>query len=147
MKGVYKQVADIIRQKQNISPVIDAQNIKRQMDVSDLDLDEIVEEWKTFVVAISMADVGLRASIRGTGLYVDIQNLRDPKVLELIMDNIDGDIKNKQKIEERILTLIREGGSDIIPGQGVYIPVGTELNLSQESSDEEIVEALRSIAV
>lgn len=147
MKGIYKQVADIMRGKLEQSPVIDAKKMKDLINVPAEDYEQVFDEWKSFVIAIVAASLDLRASVKGAGLYVDVQNIQNTKIWKLILNNINTDVAKKQLTEEKLIGFFNKFQTNEIPGQFAFVPVGPVLDISEEATDAEIISELRRVAV
>lgn len=147
MKGIYKQVADIMRGKLEQSPVIDAKKMKDLINVPAEDYEQVFDEWKSFAIAIVAASLDLRASVKGAGLYVDVQNIQNTKIWKLILNNINTDVAKKQLTEEKLIGFFNKFQTNEIPGQFTFVPVGPVLDISEEATDAEIISELRRVAV
>ena len=146
-KGTYEELGAIIRVKKSLSPVIDAYKLIDEVDISQEPQEEKDRELLMYRVANALAANGFRAIVKRTGIYVDTSLAVNQTVKEKLISNLKDDIKNKEAVIEAVQKVAEQRDFNQIGGQGVLIFEGSEYHLSEELSDEEIVDILSQIAV
>jgi hypothetical protein len=144
-KGTYEYLNSIIRQKALISPVIDAKSLIDEIDISDESQEVKDNELKIYRIANALAHNGFRVVKKGSSVYIDTKQTDNSKILRVLLKNVNADIKAKEKIEEALRRLLENESQT--ENQMCMVFDGTEINITEEMSVEQIVDLLRSIAI
>ena len=144
-KGIYETLSTIIKLKSEQAPVIDAKKLIYEIDISDEPQEEKDAELMMYRVATALSANGFRSISKGTSIYIDVNKMNNPKVMDIVLDNISKDIEDKERKKEALQKVM--DGMPQTENQIFMITNGNEWTLGEEMSIEQIVEALKQIAV
>ena len=106
-KGFYSILGAIIRQmKEDGKIIIDIDELKNKIDVSELDRSELEDRCKGAMAAVELYQNGFRSVIRGRGIFIDYTKARNRAVLEQLIRNVTTDERQKATMIDVLETIL-----------------------------------------
>ena len=106
-KGYYKILSAIIRQmKADGKIIIDIDDLKNGIDLSELDREELEDKCASAMAAVELYQNGFRSIIRGRGIFVDYIKAKNRTVLEQLVRNVATDEKQKASVVDALEKII-----------------------------------------
>ena len=138
---------EIRRRKDSDFYVIDAAELARFIDLSEMPRDELEIRCARAMASCSLYQNGFRCVVRGTGLYLDYMNYRNPNFLKKLIANEIEDVEKRNTVVKKLAAIMRHdeennefGGWKMEPDEHGNIRIVEEL------SDDQIIEMLENLA-
>lgn len=137
-KGLYKTIADIIREYEQDKAVINTDNLIEKI-TGKISLDEIPNEEKDrfilgCIARVALNSLGYRSIVRRKRVYVNPE-LMDKEDLGTILDSIDRDIDCLQAIRNKVSEL----ESNFVGQMGF----NSHMEISEDITTDELFELLQ----
>ena len=142
--GVYSLISQIIsikenRQKAVISTDDLVMTVLNSQEINDISKEELMESYAKSACAVVLNNRGYYSPMRGYGLYVNVERLKEPIVTEMVIENE----KENLNATKAIIEVLESQMADALPEYSQRF-FDENLNYHDELTKQEILSFLKA---
>lgn len=144
MSGFYSQLNTRIRQLMTEGKaLIDREEVAKHVDLSEVDRDDLERMCRNAMASVMLYQNNFRSFVRGKGLFVNYEMIKDPAILRQLCDNAARSTEEKLIIQKLLESaeknaLLENGGQ-----MQLMIGEDGELIIFEELSKQELWDLLK----
>ena len=144
MSGFYSQLNTRIRQLMTEGKaLIDREEVAKHVDLSEVDRDDLERMCRNAMASVMLYQNNFRSFVRGKGLFVNYEMIKDPAILRQLCDNAARSTEEKLIIQKLLESaeknaLMENGGQ-----MQLMIREDGELIIFEELSKQELWDLLK----
>ena len=144
MSGFYSQLNTRIRQLMTEGKaLIDREEVAKHVDLSEVDRDDLERMCRNAMASVMLYQNNFRSFVRGKGLFVNYEMIKDPAILRQLCDNAARSTEEKLIIQKLLESaeknaLMENGGQ-----MQLMIGEDGELIIFEELSKQELWDLLK----